>query len=253
MADYALNIPNETMAAAFQNIYSKIPRQTITPTAISLAEKNRSTVAAEADASLRPYLDLSATQREQAAVQSRAELDADAYSRGMGSSTWLTDKKSRESMAAQTDIANMKAQYAASIADSINKSMANYETNKLAVDQANVSNKLAADQFNASQEEQAYTKAYQILMDMWNKGLFATPTTGSGSGGGDGDGITPKSIMDQVNANNDTVSAAIALARALGGSSKTSSDMSGAWASAKAINNITKQNVIAARALANIG
>ena len=178
------------MATAFQNIYSKIPRQTITPTAISLAEKNRATVAAEADASLRPYLDLSATQREQAAVQSRAELDADAYSRGMGSSTWLTDKKSRESMAAQTDIANMKAQYAASIADSINKSMATYEANKLAVDQANVSNKLAADQFNASQEEEAYTKAYQILMDMWNKGLFATPTTGSGSDDGDVDGIT---------------------------------------------------------------
>ena len=190
MADLALNIPDATMAAAFENIYKSIPRQTITPTAISLAEKNRATVAAEADASLRPYLDLSATQREQAAVQSRAELDADAYSRGMGSSTWLTDKKSRESMAAQTDIANMKAQYAASIADSINKSMATYEANKLAVDQTNASNKLSADQFNASQEEEAYTKAYQILMDMWNKGLFATPTTDPGSDDRDDDGIT---------------------------------------------------------------
>ena len=182
MADTALNIPDATMAAAFQDIYSKIPRQTITPAAISLDEKNRDTIAREIDASLRPYMDMAAAQRKQAAIQGRAELDADAYSRGMGSSTWLTDKKSRESMAAQTDIANMKAQYAASIADSINKSMATYEANKLAVDQANVSNKLAADQFNASQENDAYQKAYSIFMDMWNKGLFATPSSGdSGS------------------------------------------------------------------------
>ena len=203
------------MATAFENIYKSIPRQTITPTAISLAEKNRATVAAEADASLRPYLDLSATQREQAAVQSRAELDADAYSRGMGSSTWLTDKKSRESMAAQTDIANMKAQYAASIADSINKSMATYEANKLAVDQANVSNKLAADQFNASQEEEAYTKAYQILMDMWNKGLFATPSSGGSGGGGDGDITFNESALSK------------ALAAADQGSQRSSSKQSG--------------------------
>ena len=179
MADLALNIPDATMAAAFQSIYSSIPRQTITPTAISLAEKNRATVAAEADASLKPYLDLSASQRQQQAVQSRAELDADAYSRGMGSSTWLTDKKSRESMAAQSDISNMNAQYAATLADSINKQMQNYESNKLAVDQANVSNKLAADQFNASQENDAYQKAYSIFMDMWNKGLFSTRSSGS--------------------------------------------------------------------------
>ena len=183
MADTALNIPDATMAAAFQDIYSKIPRQTITPAAISLDEKNRDTIAREIDASLRPYMDMAAAQRKQAAIQGRAELDADAYSRGMGSSTWLTDKKSRESMAAQTDIANMKAQYAASIADSINKSMATYEANKLAVDQANVSNKLAADQFNASQENDAYQKAYSIFMDMWNKGLFSTGSSGSGSGG----------------------------------------------------------------------
>ena len=215
MADTALNIPDATMAAAFENIYKSIPRQTITPTAISLAEKNRATVAAEADASLRPYLDLSATQREQAAVQSRAELDADAYSRGMGSSTWLTDKKSRESMAAQTDIANMKAQYAASIADSINKSMATYEANKLAVDQANVSNKLAADQFNASEEEKAYTKAYQILMDMWNKGLFATPSSGGSGGGGDGDITFNESALSK------------ALAAADQGSQRSSSKQSG--------------------------
>ena len=215
MADSTLNIPNEAMAAAFENIYKSIPRQTITPTAISLAEKNRATVAAEADASLRPYLDLSATQREQAAVQSRAELDADAYSRGMGSSTWLTDKKSRESMAAQTDIANMKAQYAASIADSINKSMANYEANKLAVDQANVSNKLAADQFNASEEEKAYTKAYQILMDMWDKGMFATPSSGGSGSGGVGDITFNESELSK------------ALAAADQGSQRSSSKQSG--------------------------
>lgn len=200
MADYALNIPNETMKSAFQEIYTKIPRQTITPTAISLAEKSRSEMLSETEASLRPYLDLSATQREQAAIQGRAELDADAYSRGMGSSTWLTDKKSRESMAAQTDIANMKAQYAASIADSVNKQLQNYQANKLAVDQTNVSNKLAADQFNAQEEEKAYTKAYQILMDMWNQGMFATPSSGSGSGsgGGDGDFIVNESELSKA-------------------------------------------------------
>lgn len=188
MADLSLNIPNATYASAFQEIYKGIPRQTITPTAISLAERTKADIASEVDASMRPYMDMAAAQRQQAAVQSRAELDADAYSRGMGSSTWLTDKKSRESMAAQTDISNIKAQYSASLADSINTQLQNYTSNKLAVDQANVSNKLSADQFNANQEDQAYQKAYGIFMDMWDKGLFAPASTGSGSGSGSGSG-----------------------------------------------------------------
>lgn len=200
MADYALNIPNETMKSAFQEIYTKIPRQTITPAAISLDEKNRDTIAREIDASLRPYMDMAAAQREQAAIQGRAELDADAYSRGMGSSTWLTDKKSRESMAAQSDIANIKAQYGASLNEGVNTQMQNYTQNRLAVDQTNVSNKLAADQFNASQEDEAYQKAYQILMDMVSQGMFATPSSGSGSGsgGGDGDFIVNESELSKA-------------------------------------------------------
>ena len=156
MADSTLNIPNEAMAAAFENIYKSIPRQTITPTAISLAEKNRATVAAEADASLRPYLDLSATQREQAAVQSRAELDADAYSRGMGSSTWLTDKKSRESQAAASDVAGIYSQYGAALSEGVSSQMQTYEANRLAVDQQNAANRMSADAQNAANEMEKY-------------------------------------------------------------------------------------------------
>ena len=89
MAETALNLPSSTYSEAFQRIYGSLPTRTITPTEITLDQKTRESMAADVSAYLRPYYDMAADERQKTAIQSRAELDADAYSRGMGSSALL--------------------------------------------------------------------------------------------------------------------------------------------------------------------
>lgn len=186
MAETTLNIPNSAYADAFKNIYGSLPAQTITPTELTLDQKTSESVAASVSAYLRPYYNMAAQDRQQTAVQNRAELDADAYSRGMGSSTWLTDKKSRESQAAASDIASINAQYGSALGHGVAEQMATYEQNRLAVAQQNAANKLSADSLNAEEELNRYKLAYQMLLDQISLG---TLSSGSGSGSGSGDGI----------------------------------------------------------------
>lgn len=178
MAETTLNIPNAAYADAFKNIYGSIPTRTITPTEITLDAKTRESIANDVSAYLRPYYDMAAQERQQTAVQSRAELDADAYSRGMGSSTWLTDKKSRESMAAASDIASINAQYGAALSQGVSEQMGTYEQNKLAVAQQNAANRLSADAANADEELNRYKLAYQMLLDQISLGAFKTGGSG---------------------------------------------------------------------------
>ena len=135
-------------------------------------------------AALRPYYDAAAQERQTTALKNRAELDADAYSRGMGSSTWLSDKKSRESQAAASDIAGIYSQYGAALSEGVSSQMQTYEANRLAVDQQNAANRMSADAQNAANEMEKYKLAYEILLDQINSGAFST-------GGGDGGGPDP--------------------------------------------------------------
>ena len=213
MAETTLNIPNAAYADAFKNIYGSIPTRTITPTEITLDAKTRQSIANDVSAYLRPYYDMAAQERQQTAVQSRAELDADAYSRGMGSSTWLTDKKSRESMAAASDIASINAQYGAALSQGVSEQLGTYEQNKLAVAQQNAANKLSADSINAEEELNRYKLAYQMLLDQIELGSFSS---GSGSGDGtSGDGLFTDNVDYQ---------SAIATLKVLGVDTKTGVD-----------------------------
>lgn len=200
MAETTLNLPSATYSAAFERIYGSLPKQTVTPTEITLDAKTRESMAADVSAYLRPYYDMAAQERQQTAVQSRAELDADAYSRGMGSSTWLTDKKSRESMAAASDIASINAQYGAALGQGVLEQMGTYEQNKLTVAQQNAANRLSADALNADEELNRYKLAYQMLLDQIELGAFSS---GSDSGSPDklvitGGGVTTEDFMKSL-------------------------------------------------------
>ena len=187
MAETTLNIPNAAYAEAFKNIYGSIPQRTITPQEITLAPQTLESITASVNASLRPYYDMAARDREVAATRNRAELDADAYSRGMGTSTWLTDKKAREASAASSDIADIWAKYGAELNSGASAQMQTYEQNRLAVDQQNAANRMSADAQNAASELERYKLAYAMLLDQINMGAFST-------GGGDGGGPVPIEI-----------------------------------------------------------
>jgi hypothetical protein len=60
---------------------------------------------------LRPYTENAINARRQQTVQNRAAIDVDAASRGMGSSTWVTDAKLRQAQAEASDIMNIENQY----------------------------------------------------------------------------------------------------------------------------------------------
>ena len=60
---------------------------------------------------LRPYTESAINARRQQTVQNRAAIDVDAASRGMGSSTWVTDAKLRQAQAEASDITNLENQY----------------------------------------------------------------------------------------------------------------------------------------------
>lgn len=69
----------------------------------------------------------------------RASIDADAAARGMGSSTWVTDAKTRRADSEADDIATMQGNYMSTLASRLADAI-----------YAEKANKLSADQFNAN-------------------------------------------------------------------------------------------------------
>lgn len=76
---------------------------------------------------LRPSADAAIEKRSKAAEREMAEIDADAVSRGMGSSSYVTSVKAREMEEAQDDIADIEARYGAALAEKIYDTLQSYD------------------------------------------------------------------------------------------------------------------------------
>lgn len=87
---------------------------------------------------LRPSVDAAIARRQSAGRTAQAELDADAVSRGMGSSSYLSSVKSREGAKTQEDIGQMEAHYGATLAERIAASLQSYEQMRLSAEQYNL-------------------------------------------------------------------------------------------------------------------
>lgn len=75
---------------------------------------------------LRPVVDLGIERRREAAREADAELTADAFSRGMGQSTYISSMKEREEDDVERDVAAMEAQYGAQLAEKLYQAMEAY-------------------------------------------------------------------------------------------------------------------------------
>ena len=84
--------------------------------ALTYKPQSKASLRAQLTNSLRPGVDRAIEQRKELTKENRAELDADAWSRGMGKSTYVTDMKDRQMDAEADDIAGMEAQYSATLA-----------------------------------------------------------------------------------------------------------------------------------------
>ncbi len=97
-------------------------------------------------AALRPSVEAAISRRQSASQSAQAEMDADAVSRGMGSSSYVSSVKQRESAGAQEDIGEMEAQYGATLAERIAASLQSYEQMRLSAQQYNLQAQQSAQQ-----------------------------------------------------------------------------------------------------------
>lgn len=131
-----------------------------------LPSTDTDTLKAQIEAYLRPSADQAIAARNKATAANRAAIDLDAYSRGMGASTWVTDAKQRETDSALDDIGTIESNYMATLSEAI------------------------LNQLNAAKNAQltAQTNAYNLAAQLYQMGQNAAAGVGGGSGGGGGGG-----------------------------------------------------------------
>lgn len=105
------------------------------------------------DGFLRPQTDSAIASRRAAADAGMAEMDADAYSRGMGASSYLSSVKSRERAASEADIAGLEEKYSSSMAEYLYKAVGSMR--EMESDIAKTRMKLAAEK-EAAEEKRRY-------------------------------------------------------------------------------------------------
>lgn len=127
---------------------------------------NMDEITASVEAYMRNAYDQSIAERKKQTEEQRAMIDLDAYSRGLGSSTWVTDAKQRLADAEADDIARMEANYQAGLSEAV---LNQYNT--------------AVAQGLAAQDN-----AYALAAQLYNLGQNAKSSVGSGSLGGSSGG-----------------------------------------------------------------
>ena len=112
---------------------------------------------------IRPSYDQAIRARQQQTGQATAAIDTDAASRGMGTSTWVTDAKNRMRNSEAADIAQINSNYNATLYDAL-------------VNQLNQRDQLRAN---------LMSQAQSVAGNMYDRWKAEEPATGgSGSGGG---------------------------------------------------------------------
>ena len=165
----------------FSNLYNRayaMFNNTYTP-------QSASTLKDALSRSMRPAYDKQIAARQDAAKANRAAIDTDAASRGMGSSSWVTDVKNRQNNAAASDIANIESDYQANLYNSLLNRLGQQDEMAMAAAQSAQGNALGL-------ANQLYDKVFPKKTGSggggWGRG-------GSGGGGG-GDGT----YQDALNA-----------------------------------------------------
>lgn len=104
----------------------------------------------ELDAYFRPYLQNSMRQIRQDVARQRAAVDADAYARGMGSSTYLSDQKNELYRGQTNALENAMSEYYNQLGQRAVSVWDANENRWLQAQLQNAANQLTADELNAS-------------------------------------------------------------------------------------------------------
>ena len=138
-----------------------------TPETVEYTPLSEETLRTLLEGKLRPAYDSAIDARRERTQSYNAALDADAWARGMGQSTYLSDVKQRSYRDESRDVGQLEASYGATLADALLNALSEQMKNKLEV-----------DQFNAEQINEARARAYSAAT-----ALYAASQRGGGSGG----------------------------------------------------------------------
>ena len=105
---------------------------------------------------LRPGYDQAIANRQSQTLTNRAALDADAAARGIGSSTYVTDVKSRQLSDEASDIASLEADYGSTLAKYVSEEESEQNDQMLEV-----------ESYNAEQRQAAYDMAYAAAVKLF--------------------------------------------------------------------------------------
>lgn len=138
------------------------------PPTIQAYTPPRAEIEKDVEASLRPATDQAIASRRARGEANMAELDADAASRGMGASTYVTSVKGREMANTERDVALLESNYAASLSERVASYLQYYanldlqaqmQNAQLAYNAQNAAASLAAQWYAAYQSANAASSA----------------------------------------------------------------------------------------------
>ena len=175
------NSSSEDELADFMNRMQTLEQ----PATLSYTPQTAAALKAQLESALRPALDTAIANRKEITKEESAALDADAWSRGMGRSTYVTDAKSRQQQDEADDISRMESDYTATLAQRLMDAV-NAEQDRA----------LSVAQYNAEQQNAANKLAFSVAQDTYadyaaQQSGSAKKSTGS-SGGKSAASTTPE-------------------------------------------------------------
>ncbi len=161
-------------ANKFGEYYGMIMNSLSVPS-VSVSVPTKAELKEDISSYLRPSVDLAIEKRRTRGESAKAELDADAVSRGMGSSTYVSSMKEREDDDTEDDVSMMEAQYTATLAERIASALEKYESMSLQAQMQNA-------QYAYNAQSTALSLASQLYGTYLANSSKSTGSSGSGSG-----------------------------------------------------------------------
>lgn len=165
------------------------------PATVALSPLDENELHDMIEAWLRPAYEQAIARRREQTDRSNAELDADAWARGMGASTYVTDVKERAFRGEARDVGDLESEYASALAGHLLDAWKSRQEQQIEVDRFN------AEQQNLAREHAADTalKLYQTYLNAMQTG-GAVQTTASGGGRSGADAASAaKKVQKSVN------------------------------------------------------
>jgi len=168
--------------------YMKELSELFAPSVISYTPQSTSELRKEISSYLWPAYEQAIRQRQEATDTYQANLDADAYARGMGASTYLTDVKYRQQQEEADDISDLYAEYTASLAKQLMDAQ-NMQTQR----------ELEIAQYNNEQTDAARRFVYETAYGLYQNALAQAKQTQKSSRSSSSSGSGKKRVTSEEN------------------------------------------------------